>query len=189
MGEEREVTDVDLSLYPMSVLYCGVCSLPLEYCSFGNSKKECAEWAAEHAPMTGEEDEGEIGDGLGSKMKAASLAEGDAAPQKTPSSSSATSKKNRGKGGAVEQLVKIARIARNKRKSVTVVGGLSTFPDVRMKEAAKKLGKHFACGSSVSKTASGAEEIVIQGDVLHELPPFLQDAFGVPLSKIVVLGE
>lgn len=43
-----------------------------------------------------------------------------------------------------------------------------------MKDAAKKIGKQFACGSSVSKAASGAEEIVIQGDVLMDLPGFLE---------------
>ena len=46
--------------------------------------------------------------------------------------------------------------------------------DVKMKDAAKKIGKQFACGSSVSKAPSGAEEIVIQGDVLMDLPSFLE---------------
>ena len=43
-----------------------------------------------------------------------------------------------------------------------------------MKDAAKKIGKQFACGSSVSKAPSGAEEIVVQGDVLMDLPGFLE---------------
>lgn len=48
-----------------------------------------------------------------------------------------------------------------------------------MKDAAKKIGKQFACGSSVSKAASGAEEVVIQGDVLMDLPSFLETTFNV----------
>ena len=51
--------------------------------------------------------------------------------------------------------------------------------DVKMKDAAKKIGKQFACGSSVSKAPSGAEEVVIQGDVLMDLPSFLETTFNV----------
>lgn len=51
--------------------------------------------------------------------------------------------------------------------------------DVKMKDAAKKIGKQFACGSSVSKAPSGAEEVVIQGDVLMDLPGFLETTFNV----------
>ncbi|CAM9694902.1 unnamed protein product [Phaeothamnion confervicola] len=92
----------------------------------------------------------------------------------------------KGKDPAAQRVV-IARINRNKRKYVTVIGGLDTVPDIKLKDAAKRLGKQFACGSSVSKTASGAEEIVIQGDVLLDLPDFLQGAFGIDLDKIHVL--
>ena len=51
--------------------------------------------------------------------------------------------------------------------------------DVKIKDAAKKIGKQFACGSSVSKAPSGAEEVVIQGDVLMDLPRFLETTFNV----------
>lgn len=51
--------------------------------------------------------------------------------------------------------------------------------DVKIKDAAKKIGKQFACGSSVSKAPSGAEEVVIQGDVLMDLPGFLETTFNV----------
>eukprot|EP00903_Cladosiphon_okamuranus_P013608 g12673.t2 len=94
-----------------------------------------------------------------------------------------------GKKGAVgEQRVVIGRLSRNRRKFVTVVGGLDTFPDVKIKDAAKKIGKQFACGSSVSKAPSGAEEVVIQGDVLLDLPGFLETTFDIPAAKISVLS-
>lgn len=51
-----------------------------------------------------------------------------------------------------------------------------------MKDAAKKIGKQFACGSSVSKAPSGAEEVVIQGDVLLDLPDFLEVTFNVSVG-------
>lgn len=54
-----------------------------------------------------------------------------------------------------------------------------SYTDVKIKDAARKIGKQFACGSSVSKAPSGAEEIVIQGDVLMDLPSFLETTFNV----------
>ena len=67
----------------------------------------------------------------------------------------------------------ISKTNRNRKKFVTSIVGLETVPDVKLKVAAKLLGKHFACGASVSETAAGASEIVIQGDVLFDLPEVL----------------
>lgn len=84
--------------------------------------------------------------------------------------------------------VSLSRAPRGKKKSVTVVTGLSTFGkekeilvcienivnfqflcvfclDIDLKVAAKFFGTKFACGSSVT----GDDEIVIQGDVKDEL--------------------
>ncbi|CAM9652936.1 unnamed protein product [Discosporangium mesarthrocarpum] len=57
---------------------------------------------------------------------------------------------------------------------------------VKLKDAAKKIGKQFACGSSVSKAPSGAEEIVVQGDVLMDLPDFLEGKLNIPAAKISI---
>jgi len=38
---------------------------------------------------------------------------------------------------------------------------------------AKEFGKKFATGSSVTKTPSGGEEIVVQGDVSEEIEDYL----------------
>lgn len=90
----------------------------------------------------------------------------------------------------VPRLVTISRAPRGKKKSVTVVTGLSTFgntsnrhkseqivkqiipmlenvffADIDLKVAAKFFGSKFACGSSVT----GDDEIVIQGDVKDDL--------------------
>lgn len=83
----------------------------------------------------------------------------------------------------------VSRAPRGKKKSVTVVTGLSTFGeftksffstwneihfaqhespcsiDIDLKVAAKYFGTKFACGSSVT----GDDEIVIQGDVKDDL--------------------
>lgn len=60
--------------------------------------------------------------------------------------------------------VSVFRAPRGKKKSVTVVCGLSTF-GIDLKVASKFFGTKFACGSSVT----GDDEIVIQGDVKDDL--------------------
>jgi hypothetical protein len=37
-------------LEPVKVLYCGVCSLPAEYCEFGPDFARCKPWLVENAP-------------------------------------------------------------------------------------------------------------------------------------------
>lgn len=50
---------------------------------------------------------------------------------------------------------------RNKKKCVTTVMGLDGF-GVKLGDAAKLFGKKFACGASVTKSATGAEQIDMQ---------------------------
>lgn len=68
--------------------------------------------------------------------------------------------------------VLIKRVERNKRKFVTVVSGLEAH-GLDLKKMAKEFGKKFATGSSVTKTASGGEEITVQGDVSDDVYDFL----------------
>lgn len=54
------------------------------------------------------------------------------------------------------------------------MSGLEPF-GLELKKVSKEFGKKFATGSSVTKTASGTEEIIVQGDVSEEIEEFLQD--------------
>ena len=85
----------------------------------------------------------------------------------------------------------ITRTNRNKRKTITNVAGLEHFPDVDVKEASKLLGKKFACGASVTKGATGKDEIDIQGDFSHEVATFMTEKFDVDaeLIKLVDKGK
>ncbi|KAK5072487.1 Translation machinery-associated protein 22 [Lithohypha guttulata] len=76
-----------------------------------------------------------------------------------------------------EAMVLIKRVERNKRKYVTVVSGLEEH-GLTLKDVAKALGKKFATGSSVTKTASGGEEITVQGDVSDDLYDWLLEVYG-----------
>eukprot|EP00955_Chlamydomonas_euryale_P088947 364426-Chlamydomonas_euryale.AAC.13 len=61
---------------------------------------------------------------------------------------------------------------RQRNKSVTSVAGLESF-GIKLSEAAKILGKKFACGASVVKTPSLTEQIEMQGDYLRQIPDVL----------------
>ncbi|KXZ53698.1 hypothetical protein GPECTOR_6g615 [Gonium pectorale] len=79
-------------------------------------------------------------------------------------------------GGKVKKKTKpqvvVSVAQRQKNKSTTTVAGLELF-GVKLSEAGKLFGKKFACGASVVKTASGGEQIEMQGDFLHQIPELL----------------
>jgi density-regulated protein DRP1 len=55
---------------------------------------------------------------------------------------------------------------------------------------AKDFGKRFATGSSVTKTASGGEEIVVQGDVSDEIEEFLLEKYKeIPEDNIELVED
>jgi density-regulated protein len=84
--------------------------------------------------------------------------------------------------------VTIKRVERNKRKYVTAVSGLEAF-GLDNKKVAKDFGKKFATGSSVTKLASGGEEIVVQGDVSDEIEEFLLENYKVIPEDNIELVE
>mmetsp|Transcript_6321 Transcript_6321/g.9462 ORF Transcript_6321/g.9462 Transcript_6321/m.9462 type:complete len:187 (+) Transcript_6321:35-595(+) len=177
-----------LAIKPLKVDYCGSCSLPFEYCCFGTPERkiQCEKYLENYSDANPESDIA-ISQLSLTESKKHSSADQNSIPPEEPSAQS--KKKANKKKSSNEPMVKIGRVSRNRRKYITIVGGLSSFPDIKMKDAAKVMGKQFACGCSVSKTASGAEEITIQGDVLYDLPGFLQSSFKIPPDRIVLVGE
>ena len=83
----------------------------------------------------------------------------------------------------------ITRVQRQKRKYITVIAGLDTVPELKIKDAAKVLGKKFAAGASVSEAANGAKEVVIQGDMYLQVPDVLIAEFKVSPSVIFFLED
>lgn len=79
--------------------------------------------------------------------------------------------------------VLIKRVERNKRKYVTAVSGLEAH-GMDLKKVAKEWGKKFATGSSVTKTPSGGEEVVVQGDNSDEILDWVIDVAGVPEGNV-----
>ena len=204
-GEEEcavkpEITEITTSALlcevnfddPKSVVYCGVCSLPLEYCEVGASFDQCKAWResaldedALAALTLDDEDEGgdEEGDEEGNE-------DGDKKKKKKDKKGKKVVAPKKAKVQNIEDArVIIARIQRQKRKYVTAVAGLESVPDLKIKEVAKAFGKKFASGSAVSDTAGGGKEVVIQGDVIHEVPAVLVNVFKVPKKVIYFLED
>lgn len=86
--------------------------------------------------------------------------------------------------------VQIKRIERNKRKHVTVITGLEVH-GLENKKVAKELGKKFATGSSVTKSAAGVEEITVQGDVSDDVQEWLLEVYGkeIPETNIEMVED
>ncbi|KAL2715365.1 density-regulated protein [Vespula squamosa] len=157
--------------YPIQVQYCGNCSLPIEYCEYYPEYEKCKQWLERNLPTEFE------------KVKLVKLysicntfaISLQAVEDGTTEAGGGEDEKKRQKRGGkgmlktkkkedIPKLVTVSRAPRGKKKSVTVVTGLSTF-DIDLKVAAKFFGSKFACGSSVT----GDDEIVIQGDVKDDL--------------------
>ncbi|KAK5640961.1 hypothetical protein RI129_009508 [Pyrocoelia pectoralis] len=139
--------------YPLDVLYCGNCSMPIEYCEYYPEYEKCKQWLERNLPSEFEkikmsDDTGEGG------------ADEEKKRQKRGGKGMMKTKK---KDDGPKQIC-VSRAPRGKKKSVTVVTGMSTF-GIDLKVAAKFFGTKFACGSSVT----GDDEIVIQGDVKDDL--------------------
>lgn len=66
---------------------------------------------------------------------------------------------------ALHQVV-IETNTRNKKKMITTITGLELF-GVKLSEASKVFGKKFACGCSVTKSATGSEQIDMQVGLVH----------------------
>uniref|UniRef100_A0A2M4AS57 Density-regulated protein n=1 Tax=Anopheles triannulatus TaxID=58253 RepID=A0A2M4AS57_9DIPT len=164
-------------VYPLTVVCCGNCSMPLEYCEYYPDYEKCKQWLEKNLPIEFERlkmgnapSSGEGGTagapsggggGAGGESGAAADTEDEKKRQKRGGKGMMKTKKVKAEG---PRSVSLSRSARGKKKSVTVVVGLGTF-DIDLKLAAKFFGTKFACGSSVT----GDDEIVIQGDVKDEL--------------------
>ncbi|PGH08024.1 translation machinery-associated protein 22 [Blastomyces parvus] len=162
------------------IVYCGVCSLPPEYCEFGGTAKKCEQWLKDYHSDLHEKlysDETITANLNTLSLSARERAAKDAA-KKEAKAALAESRDQERKAAA---KIQIRRVERNKRKYVTVVSGLEAH-GLDIKKISKELGKKFATGSSVTKAASGVaataqggsgEEITVQGDVSEEILEWL----------------
>ncbi|KAK7924580.1 Translation machinery-associated protein 22 [Apiospora marii] len=174
---DTETADAPSEPQGRHVTYCGVCTLPPEYCEYGGTAKKCQDWLQKAHPSMYEQiwspealEAATANLSVAAQERAAKDAKKKAAQAEKADKKEADKKAN--------SVVTIKRVERNKRKYVTAVSGLEAF-GLELKKVAKEFGKKFATGSSVTKLPSGGEEIVVQGDVSDEIEEFLLEKYKV----------
>jgi len=177
------------------VVYCGVCTLPPEYCEFGGTAKKCEEWLKIcHADMHGRLYSEEM---LSANLSTLSVSARErAAKDAAKKEAKAALAESRNLERKAAAKVQIRRVERNKRKYVTVVSGLEAH-GLDNKKIAKELGKKLATGSSVTKAVGvvaqggSGEEITVQGDVSYEILDWLLDVYGneIPEDNIDLVED
>ncbi|KAK0911142.1 Translation machinery-associated protein 22 [Friedmanniomyces endolithicus] len=174
---------------PRHVVYCGVCTLPPEYCEYGGTTKKCSDWLLANHPDLHSHlySEDAATKGMSNlSLDAQKRADKDA--QKKAAKAEAA--EAREKTARAASKVYIKRVERNKRKYVTEVSGLEAF-GLDLKKIAKEFGKKFATGSSVTKNAGGTgDEITVQGDVSEDIFDWLQEHHGeIPEDNIELIED
>ncbi|KAH1739072.1 Translation machinery-associated protein 22 [Aspergillus fumigatus] len=171
------------------VVYCGVCTLPPEYCEFGGTAKKCEEWLKDnHAELYQRLYSEEA---LCSNLSELSVSVRErAAKDAAKKEAKAAAAEARDAERKAAAKVQIKRVERNKRKHVTVITGLEVH-GLENKKVAKELGKKFATGSSVTKSPAGVEEITVQGDVSEDVKEWLLELYGkeIPESNIELVED
>jgi density-regulated protein DRP1 len=166
------------------LIYCGVCSLPPEYCEYMPSHEKCRQWLEEHHPAEYE------------RLYPSNVPEGEASNEGAndrPMVQTASSKRagkaavrdesvarERAQAARQHAHVVIRRQDRTKRKAITTIIGLELL-GLELRAVAKRLAAKFACGCSVSDITPAhvplnpkcTSELVLQGDYLSELLAFL----------------
>jgi len=173
--KRREFPEVMIDAsQPLNVIYCGVCSMPPEFCEYGACYDRCRPWIEANCPEVL---------GLSQALGAVGLESGGEAEEMKKMKRGGGAQAPR-KAAQITTKIVIARIQRQKKKFITSVIGLDTIPDVKIKDVAKLFGKKFSSGASVGETALGVKEVTVQGDVSFDVPPLLLSEYRVDPKAI-----
>jgi translation initiation factor 1 (eIF-1/SUI1) len=69
------------------------------------------------------------------------------------------------------------------------IAGMDKFKlknDMKLKDAAKALGKRFACSTTIKELPNNDKEIQVQGDCRYEIADVLESSFGIPSNKVFI---
>lgn len=151
--------------------YCGVCTLPVEFCEFGKTFKKCKAWLQD-------DNLEKFNELYGSNVTNTSSLSSEVENKISSSLAKMQLKEERKQEREAENLknskILIKRIPRTKHKHIVAISNLEILGnDIDLKKIAKTFASKFATGSSVSKNAEKKDEIVIQGDVAEEVEDYL----------------
>lgn len=97
-------------------------------------------------------------------------------------------KKRRGvkakKKKVVETRVILQKEKSKGKKKMTIVLGMDTVPNIKLKDVAKDFSKKFAGSSSVKDGPRGDKQIIIQGDHMEDVADMIVKKFKVPGSCV-----
>ena len=133
----------------VEVLYCPVCTFPLEFCEYSERFGECKKWLAVNHP--------EVYPELAEEFE--KIRSGEVVPEEEKKEAP---KSRKVKFEAKKEIV-ISLLKRGSTKNITRVDGLKDF-GVNLKEISKSFRKSFASGCAIVE-----ESIEIQGDLVDEI--------------------
>ena len=177
--------------WPCTVPLCPANRLPAEYCEYAKKFDLSKPWLLENYPdlylQKFDKTVSQFceGDGAGTDTNSGDVDNITKAVEKVaidpndPRAAKKAAKRERkaeaerrkaAKAGKVDKAPKVlvTMKRRNKRKFTVNISGLDMF-GVKLKEAAKKFSKKFACSSTVTKNDMGGKEVVMQGDFSQDL--------------------
>ncbi|CAB1352211.1 unnamed protein product [Coregonus sp. 'balchen'] len=205
--------------YPMKVQYCGVCSLPTEYCEYMPEPAKCRQWLEKNFPD------------VFARMSVGNAPKQDTGCEEAPPVGEEEERKKQKRGGrgqikqkkkTVPQKITIAKIPRAKKKYVTRVCGMNTFGktadchthrycnllikdmdrpvtlffllvtvDVLSADIdLKEAQRFFAQKFSCGASVTAEDEIIIQGDFTDDIIDVIQEKWPeVDDDSIDDLGE
>ncbi|GAX83379.1 hypothetical protein CEUSTIGMA_g10804.t1 [Chlamydomonas eustigma] len=157
MAEDAECSTSAVVTPPVFVEYCPITGLPPEYNEC--LPKESDEYKKWKASQEGPE---------GLEKLTLRDKDGNEVEKKLP-------------GGKVKKKAKpqiiMETAKRQGKKMTTSIAGLENF-GIKLSDASKVFGKKFACGASVTKTASLTEQIEMQGEFMDKLPDLILKTYG-----------
>ncbi|EGW30720.1 translation machinery-associated protein 22 [Spathaspora passalidarum NRRL Y-27907] len=158
-------------LAPKSIVYCGICSWPPEYCEFGVSRARCQSWLdTNHHDLY----EKIYTEDITNQTSTLSLEKQEKLNNDLAKAQHKQElKQERELQKMLNSKIVIKRIERNKRKHIISISGLEVF-NLDSKKLAKTFASKFATGASVTKNADKTEEILIQGDVSDEAKEYIE---------------
>lgn len=135
---------------PVEVLYCPVCTFPLEYCEYSERFNECKKWLAVNHP--------EVYPDLAEVFE--KIRNGEVLPKEEEKKEQPRSKKV--KFEKKKEIV-IYLVKRGYSKNITQVEGLKDF-GVSLKEISKNFRNSFSSGCAIVE-----DSIEIQGDLVDKI--------------------
>ncbi|CAD8048732.1 unnamed protein product [Paramecium sonneborni] len=168
--------------HPKSVIYCKICTLPVEFCSFSKAPQECKEWLKTsykdlYAILYPEDLKLE-------QEKQGALQQQQQIVQQQILEQPPEKKKKKKVKVTESEMVYIKVKERNRNKFITTLSGLEKH-GLDIKEAQKKISKKFGCGSSINEKGA----IELQGDLSVELEEWIPKEYPSIKEDMIAIQE